>query len=118
MKLILSHPTGNAFVRAAAEGFFKADVLLEFHTSIASFSGSLLDRLGAIGSLSDIRRRRFHSQLQPFTHTWPWIEAGRMAASKAGFGKLIRHEKGVFCMDAVYQHLDKKVASHMGRWLK
>jgi hypothetical protein len=56
--IILSHPIGNQNVKAAALGLNDAGLLLTFMTSIASFPGSLLDRLGAIGPLSEIRRRR------------------------------------------------------------
>lgn len=113
MKLIFSHPTGNANVRAAAYGLVDANLLFEFQTTIASFSGSMLDRLGAIGPLAEIRRRRFDPALKPVTRIWPWFEVGRQIASKAGLTKLTRHENGLFCVDTVYQSLDKRVASRL-----
>src|SRR3712207_8303199 len=106
MKLILSHPTGNANVRAAASGLLEANLLWEFHTAIASFSGSILDNLGAFSPFSEIRRRRFDPVLKPVTRTWPWFEIGRLAATKIGFNKLIKHEKGLLSIDAVYRNLD------------
>ena len=110
MSVVFSHPTGNANVRAAANGFLEAQILAEFHTTIASFPGSVLDRLGSIGPLTEIRRRHFHLNLKSFTKTWPWFEVGRLIASKAGITKLTRHEKGFFCIDAVYQNMDRHVA--------
>jgi glycosyltransferase involved in cell wall biosynthesis len=110
LKVILSHPTGNANVRAAACGFREADLLAQFHTSIACFPGCLLDRLGSLGAFSVIRRRRFDLSLRSVTQTSPWREAGRLTASKVGFTKLSKHERGPFCIDAVYQSLDRKVA--------
>jgi hypothetical protein len=115
MKLVLSHPTGNANVRAAACGLNQAGMLCEFITSIASFPESMLDRLGAIGPLSEIRRRRFDQSLRLVTQTWPWIEAGRLIASKAGFTRLTRHETGPLCIDAVYKNIDRHVASGLKR---
>lgn len=117
MKLILSHPTGNANVRQAACGLLAANLLGEFHTSIASFPNNILDRI-SIGPLSEIRRRRFDSALEPFTRTWPWVEAGRLVASKVGFNKLTVHEKGSFCIDSVYKSLDKRVASRLKHAIK
>ncbi|UOG75799.1 glycosyltransferase family 4 protein [Hymenobacter tibetensis] len=111
MKLIYSHPTGNANVRAAACGLAKADLLAEFHTTIASFPGSMLDSLGAIGPLAEIRRRRYDPVLEPFTRMWPWREAGRLFASKAGFKSLHGHETGPYSVDAVYQSLDQRVGT-------
>jgi glycosyltransferase involved in cell wall biosynthesis len=113
MSLIFSHPTGNANSRAAVSAFMEAGILVEFQTAIASFYGSLLDRLGAIGPLSEIRRRRFDPALRPITHVWPWLEMGRLMASKAGFTKLVRHETGPFSIDAVYQSLDRRMASRL-----
>ena len=85
MKLILSHPTANANVRATAEGLLQADLLSDFYTSVASFPGTLLDRLGSISLFSEIRRRRFNSNLQPFTKVATLARVGRILASKAGF---------------------------------
>ncbi|RXF69438.1 glycosyltransferase family 4 protein [Arcticibacter tournemirensis] len=107
--IIFSHPLGNANVRAAVMGLKDAGLLYEFHTSVASFEGSTLHRLGGIGPFSEIRRRNFHSLLKPYTRTWPWIEIGRQTALKAGLSKLTSHETGLYCVDAVYRCIDKRV---------
>ncbi len=114
-KLVFSHPTGNANVRAAAAGLARNGQLAAFHTSIAAFPGSWLDRLGAIGQLAELRRRNFGAELAPFASTWPWREAGRLLASRAGLSKLTRPEQGLFSVDAVYQSLDRRVAASLGR---
>lgn len=113
--VIISHPTGNANVRAAVAGLADADILSEFHTAIASFPGSTLDRLGGIGPLSEIRRRAFEARLQPFTRTWPWYELGRLAAAKAGLKNLIKHETGLFSVDAVYHNMDSRLTKRLDK---
>jgi hypothetical protein len=113
LKLLLSHPTANANVRAAAKGFLDADILMEFHTSIASFPGSILDKLSSLGPLAEIRRRSFIPELEAYTKSSPWKEAGRLISSKAGFSSLIQHEKGLLSIDEVYKSLDKRVASQL-----
>ncbi|WP_017733604.1 glycosyltransferase family 4 protein [Nafulsella turpanensis] len=113
MKLILSHPTGNANVRAAADGFYKADHLSRFYTSVAVFSGSFLDNIGALKPLAEVRRRSFNMDLKPVTKVSPWLEFGRIVASKAGLSELVRHEKGILSIDAVYQDIDKRVAASL-----
>ncbi|WP_026463746.1 glycosyltransferase family 4 protein [Adhaeribacter aquaticus] len=113
MKLIFTHPTGNANVRAAACGLNEAGLLQEFRTSIASFPGSILDSLGSLGPLSEIRRRGFDASLKEKTRSWPWLEAGRLIASKAGFANLIKHETGPLSVDKVYQNFDYKTASDL-----
>jgi glycosyltransferase involved in cell wall biosynthesis len=109
--IILSHPIGNQNVKAAALGLNDAGLLLTFMTSIASFPGSLLDRLGAIGPLSEIRRRRFDSSLRPVTQTFPLLEVSRLIALKAGFTRLTKHEDGAFSIDKVLKNFDRHVAN-------
>ena len=108
--IIFSHPTGNANSRAAVAGIAEAGLLSKFHTSIAAFPNSIIDHLSRIGPLSEIRRRRFDLELKNFTQTSPLREVGRFVASKAGLTNLVRHEKGPFCIDAVYQGIDRKMA--------
>ncbi|WP_181306147.1 glycosyltransferase family 4 protein [Rufibacter sp. XAAS-G3-1] len=113
MKIILSHPLGNANVRAAAKSLLEAEMLYTFETTIATFSGSLLDNIGAFSSFSEIRRRRHLIELKTFTNTWPWLEAGRLIASKAGLKSLTQHETGILSVDSVYKNLDHHIASKL-----
>lgn len=118
MKIILSHPTGNENVRAVAMGLQNAGMLAEFYTSIASFPGDWLDKFGNIGPLSEIRRRQFDSKLKPYTQVYPWLEAGRLIASKLGLKKLTRKEKGIFSIDAIFKNQDKRVAKYLDIYAK
>jgi glycosyltransferase involved in cell wall biosynthesis len=111
--VIISHPTGNANVRAAVAGLADAGMLAEFHTAIASFPGSMFGRLSGLGPLSEIRRRGYEPRLQPYTRLYPWFELGRLAATKAGFKSLTRYEKGVFSVDSVYHAMDRRVTSRL-----
>ena len=113
MQVVLSHPTGNANVRGALDGLHNANILSGFYTGIASFEGNWLDKLGAIKSLSEIRRRRFQSYLQPVTHTVPWLEAGRLLALRTGATQLTKHETGTLSVDAVYRYHDRYVAKKL-----
>ncbi|MDT0646267.1 glycosyltransferase family 4 protein [Zunongwangia sp. F260] len=113
MKLVFQHPTGNANVRAALSGLENAGVLESFHTSIACFPGSKLDRLARISMFSEFRRRAYSASLESLTRTYPWKEGGRMISTKTGMFNLVKHEKGVFCIDAVYRNLDRRVANYI-----
>lgn len=115
MTCIFSNPTGNANARAAARGLLDKHMLNEFHTTIASFPGSVLDNLGSIKPFSEIRRRRFDPELKPVIKTWPLLEAARLLSLKTGLSNLVQHEKGLFCVDAVCQNLDKHVAASLKR---
>lgn len=115
MGIVVAHPTGNANVRATASGLNEAGLLAEFRTCIATFPGSWLDACGAWAPLAELRRRQFDAGLMPKTHTWPWREAGRALAAKAGFASLIKHEVGWLSVDAVYQSFDRHVAATLSR---
>jgi glycosyltransferase involved in cell wall biosynthesis len=110
MKIVLSHPTGNANVRAVAAGLLEADMLAGFRTTVATFPGNVLERLSAFGPLAELGRRRYDAALQSKTVMWPWRELGRSAALKAGLTSLTAHETGAFCVDSVYHSLDRHVA--------
>ncbi|MHB8208751.1 glycosyltransferase family 4 protein [Mucilaginibacter sp.] len=109
MKLILSHPTGNSNVRAAVNGFAEANLLGEFDTTIANFQGSYLDKLSNLSFFSEIKRRTYHTSIEPFTRTSPFWEIGRLVSSKLGFNNLVSQENA-FSIDSVYSNLDKGVS--------
>lgn len=112
MKIVLSHPTGNANVRAAALGMYEAGLLKEFHTSIAIFPKDILSKLSKIGGpFSELSRRSFDPSLKEVTKSWPLKELARLISSKTGLSFLTEHEKGVFCIDSIYKGLDKNVAN-------
>jgi glycosyltransferase involved in cell wall biosynthesis len=115
MKLLLSHPTGNANVRAVATGLAKANLLTAFYTALAVFKGRGLYRVGNLGLFSELHRRQFDTCLEVFTHIYPYRELGRMIASKQGWNRLVEREKGMFSIDVVYQSLDKHIACQLLR---
>jgi glycosyltransferase involved in cell wall biosynthesis len=115
-KIILSHPTGNANVRAVATGMKEAGLLKEFHTSIAIFPKDILFKLSGLkGPFSELSRRSFDAGLKDLTYSSPFWEFGRLISAKVGISSFIEHEKGVFCIDAVYQQLDKSVGKRLQR---
>ena len=117
MRIILSHPTGNANVRALAGGLAEAGLLERFYTTIACFPGSMLHQLGGLPPFAELRRRSYDQNLRDLTYTVPFYEAGRMLFSRLGWQKMVKHEHGRFSVDAVYQNLDlyiSKRLKHLG----
>lgn len=108
--IALSHPTGNANVRAVLNELYAADMLQSFHTSIATYPNTIWHQLGKINVFSDFKRRSFQPQLQPLTHTLPQKELVRLVANKMKWESLIAHETGPFCVDEVYRNLDRYMA--------
>jgi glycosyltransferase involved in cell wall biosynthesis len=114
MKLLLSHPTGNANVRAAANALAKENMLSVFYTTIACFPGSMLDHISNYDRFSEIKRRHYDPILKPYTKMLlPWFEAGRMLAPKLGLKELAKHEKSFFNINRIYKAFDKAVANKL-----
>ena len=112
-KIVLFHPTGNANVREVAKAMQRKSILAYFYTSIAVFPGSKLYKIGGFSPFKELSRRLFDPILESRTQMVPIMETGRLLASKLGFKKLFKHETGALCIDAIYQNLDKKVASKL-----
>jgi glycosyltransferase involved in cell wall biosynthesis len=113
MKILISHPSGNANVRAVVKGFLTCGILYQFHTSIAVFPHNFWYKIAKINGLGDIKRRSFDSGLQSFTKVYPINELGRMISSKFGLNFLIKSETGLFCVDKIYQSLDRNISKKL-----
>src|ERR1700722_932734 len=112
-RILLSHPTGNAFVRAALIELYELGALKEFHTTVASYPGNLWDVLGKRQLGREFQRRKFDERLQSLTVQHPFLELGRMLARRLKLHRLDRHETGVFCMDVIYRELDRIAATRL-----
>ena len=106
MRILISHPTGNANVRAAAEAFAGAGWLGSFHTGLAwpahPWLPAALQRRGV--NLPG-RLLRLHPRLEP----------ARLQATRLGLQALTRHERGALCVDRMYHQLDVAVAAGLRR---
>ena len=118
MNVLISHPTGNANVRAITRSFAESGKLESFYTSLASFPNSLWGRVAGLPGFAELKRRSFEDEINAFTHTYPWFELGRMISQKSGIKGLTKHESGFFCVDKVYHALDRHVAGRLSGVLK
>jgi glycosyltransferase involved in cell wall biosynthesis len=104
--VVLSNPTGNTIVRAIARALRRDGLLHSLYTTIAfpdPGSRWLPRRLRA-----QVLRRHFEVEYR-FVHTHPWLESARLAASAAGWHRLVR-PGGAASVDAVYREFDRHVA--------
>lgn len=115
MKIIVSHPTLNANSKNLVIGLLKNKLLFKLFTSIAIFPGQLLFKLGSNPKLKDLKRRRLDTTWQPYTQSKSFFEFGRLLASKLHLEHLVKHEKGFFCIDKVYQKHDMWVANSLAK---
>lgn len=108
--IILSHPTGNQFVRSILTELNNQKLLSKFHTSIAVYPDTFLEVLSNLKSLGEIKRRQFNPVLKDFTTMHLSREFGRLFLSKSGINLFNKHEVGFFSVDAVFQEIDKKAS--------
>ena len=103
-KILISHPTGNTFVRALLEECEKKDHLLKFFTTIAKgennnhFLSSFLNR------------RRYSIPDQKISTQW-FPETWRLL-----LGKYKSQEQRRQAVDKSYEQLDKKVANNLHKF--
>lgn len=113
MSVLVSHPTGNANLRAVLRALEGGDLLAEFWTSI-----SLPPCLGRTRVLPEHVRRRLAQRSfaeAPWvkTRSRPMLEAARLAARAANLRSFTRHETGLACVDSIYQNIDGAVARRL-----
>jgi glycosyltransferase involved in cell wall biosynthesis len=107
--ILLSHPTGNAFVRAILTGLLEANELDSFHTTI-NFERRHPFYPQAFNNI--LSRRQFPVPSDKVVAT-PARELVRLLAAKFGFGLITRHEVGWASLDAVYRELDQSVSKSL-----
>ncbi len=108
--LLLSHPTGNPNVSQTALALAEAGLLEEMLTCIHWDPDSLLARLMPDRMRRQLERRAMPAPVRARTRSFPWLEWGRIVASRLGIRSLARHEIGPLSVDAVYRDLDRRAA--------
>lgn len=112
--VLLSHPTGNSFVREAALSLEDSSVLGEFHTSIASCGGNIFEKLSRLPGLGEIRRRSLPARLRPKLILHPLREAFRLALARLDSNASAAWGNGFCGIDAIYSSLDHAVSRRLG----
>jgi len=111
--ILLSHPTGNEFVRAALAAFDRAGMLGEFWTTLSWNSNSPINRILFPRFREILQRRSFPDSIRSRTLTLPLRETIRLLAGAIGVTS--KHETGAFSIDTVLRELDRKVAQRLSK---
>jgi len=107
--VLLTHPFGNANVRAVLDGLNRAGLLTRFVTTLGWSENSypfLTDRLRG-------KLRRTYAIPADKIDTHPWRESVRLLAGAARVKRLTRHEFGWASIDRVWQILDREAAHRL-----
>jgi len=111
--ILSAHPTGNATVRYATQGFVDAGLLTE-HWTCASWDPAWPFARFVPGPLQrQLERRAMPPAVRPFIRHHAWRELGRMLSSQLGWAYPGRHEHGPVSIYAVYRDLDRRVARRL-----
>ena len=111
--ILLSHPTGNAFVRHALQALSEEQLLAEFWTCIAWNDNSIAARVLPTRLQQQFARRTFSLADASKIKTMPWREIMRLFAPRLRLQSLTTHETGFCSMDAIYREMDAKVARRL-----
>src|SRR5947209_2209403 len=109
--ILLSHPTGNEFVRHALMAFDRAGMLGEFWTTVSWNPNSLTNRALPTRLREILQRRSFPESISSRTHVFPFREMVRLFGGTIGVRS--KHETGWFSADAVLRKLDRKVGERL-----
>jgi glycosyltransferase involved in cell wall biosynthesis len=112
MKILVSHPTGNANVRAVIDGFERFGLLEEFNTTVATNPSAHWLKLLPRNLRNEFLRRKFDVD-QNLIRSYPLKELGRLTFPKMGLKQLTQHEVGPFSVDGIYRSLDDKTAARV-----
>src|SRR5437762_14355216 len=98
--ILLSHPTGNEYVRATLAVFDRAGMLGEFWTTLSWNSRSQINRMLPRRVRALLERRSLPDSIRSRTSTFPFRESVRLLT-------------GVCSVDAVLRHLALTVPDHL-----
>lgn len=112
--MLVSHPTGNTFVRALLSGLLEQGRLEAFYTTVAVWPDAPYLAL-LPGALRKELLRRTYDLPEPLVHQRPWRELARLTSSRWTLPVLTAHETGWASVDAVYRDLDRYLAARLCR---
>jgi hypothetical protein len=113
--VLVSHPTGNTFVRALLQALEEMGRLGMYATSLG-FAGQPGWRALLPEALKREVDRRAYAISSGRLRSFPWREVGRLLGQRLRIASLIRHESGWASVDAVYRSLDATVARALPTW--
>ena len=109
--ILVSHPTGNEFVRQTLRAFDETGLLAEFWTAINWNEDAPLNAILPAAIRETLARRSFAPSIRSRTRTLPFREVGRLIATQLGFSP--KHEGGMLSIDSVMNELDRKVGRRL-----
>jgi glycosyltransferase involved in cell wall biosynthesis len=117
MKILMSHPIGNTYIRAVIGAIDNAGLLAEFDTTIAVDPNALWLRFLPTKIKEELLRRSYQIDFRKI-HVFPVREIFRLLAPKLGFNIVTTHEYGWASVDAVLTEMDLQVSKRVRELVK
>jgi glycosyltransferase involved in cell wall biosynthesis len=105
--VLLAHPTGNTFVRAASQAFLDAGCLHGLHTSLGWVNRPWLS--------ASLQRRAYQLPPTLLHRHRASLELARLLATRLGWRQWLVHETGALSVDRLYHSFDQAVAHCLER---
>ena len=112
MRTLVSHPHGNANVRAVLRGLHRAGLLARFVTTLGFAEDRPIPGWLPV-SLREELNRRAYPLPRALLATAPLREAVRLAATRKSWHGLTAHEQGWASVDAVWRETDRRTAARV-----
>ena len=110
----LTHPFGNANVRAVLEALKEKKSLDFFWTTIGLSTTGFTASNGLLREIKSLKRRVFSIEKSQI-RSHPYREMVRHVSQKIGIPSLIEHEVGWASVDQVWRSLDRFVAKNLNK---
>lgn len=110
--ILLTHPTGNTFVRALLAALEQEKELDSFYTTVMVEESDWYIRILPQSIKKELLRRTYNLTKSKIS-TRPIRELVRLGASKFNLSSLTAHETGWASVDAIYMDLDQQVAANL-----
>jgi glycosyltransferase involved in cell wall biosynthesis len=111
--LLLAHPTGNTFFRAAARAFYSAGWLRALYSCICWNDDAVFAKLLPEQLVLQLGRRSFTEVPLSLQHSYPWREMGRLLGDVPPISWLRHIAHDPFSVDSVASNFDRHVAARL-----
>jgi len=111
--VLMSHPTGNQYVRNALRSLVERGMLAEFWTTIAWDRESPLNRLLPARLRRQLFRRSFENVARARLKSFPWRELVRLLTRSSPLEKMLCSGERPFSVIGMFRSFDRKVAGRL-----
>jgi glycosyltransferase involved in cell wall biosynthesis len=111
--ILMSHPTGNQYVRNALRSLVEQNMLAEFWTAIAWNPESAWNRFLPAGVRSQLSRRAFVDAPKGKVRSVPFREVVRLGVRFTPLDSLLCSEERPFSVIGMFRHFDGRVARRL-----